>query len=261
MGAPTANMLAAKLTFSLAILFAISLPSTNGQCQLPSTHAVDGVAASGLYTTLSQILQTCTQACLVCGQTVGAATAANPTSFDTQAEMQALGATICPTVSYATTAATDGNPMQIGITTVVAGGGSLIRDATTSLMTSTGTHQGAFVTVPAGVATLTGAGQVCQCLTTNSNTCQVCGCAFLGLPTSAPTSSPTTAPTVNTASPTDSSYWNVNLSDDSLSAGDIAGIVIGAVGGSFLFLLIGVLVGGMVGGKSAGAAAAPAGQL
>merc|ERR1712054_109080 len=251
MGAPTANMLAAKLTFSLAILFAISLPSTNGQCQLPSTHAVDGVAASELYTTLSQILQTCTQACLVCGQTVGAATAANPTSFDTQAEMQALGATICPTVSYATTAATDGNPMQIGITTVVAAGGSsLIRDATTSLMTSTGTHQGAFVTVPAGVATLTGAGQVCQCLTTNSNTCQVCGCAFLGLPTSAPTSSPTTAPTVNTASP-----------DDSLSAGDIAGIVIGAVGGSFLFLLIGVLVGGMVGGKSAGAAAAPAGQL
>jgi hypothetical protein len=36
--------------------------------------------------------------------------------------------------------------------------------------------------------------------------------------------------------------------------------VIGAVGGSFLFLLVGVLVGGMVGGKST-AAAAPAGQL
>merc|ERR1711998_243287 len=110
----------------------------------------------------------------VCSQPVGAATAANPTTFDTQAEMQALGATICPTVSYATTAAGDGAPPQIGILTVVAAGGnSIIRDVTTSLMTSTGTHQGAFVTVPAGVATLTGAGQVCQCLVANTNTCQV----------------------------------------------------------------------------------------
>lgn len=74
-----------------------------------------------------------------------------------------------------------------------------------------------------------------------------------------PNTTPTSFPTQHDDS-ADAESTSYNFTDDALSAGDIAGIVIGAVGGSFLLLLVGVLVGGMVGGKSA-APAAPAGQL
>merc|ERR1712100_676715 len=224
MGATRSNMPSMKVMVSVAILLAISLHTTDGQCQLPAALAVDGVAGSGLYTTLSDVSQTCTEACLVCEQAVGANTAAAPTGLATAAAMTSLANSICPTIGYTFTINANGNPATIGIAGLAAGADPAtvagLRAAATTVegaITSTGRFTANVASVAAGVATLVSAGQVCQCLTTNSNTCQVCGCAFLGLPTSAPTSSPTTAPTVNTASPTDSSYWNVNLSDDSLS--------------------------------------------
>merc|ERR1712100_27758 len=267
MGATRSNMPSMKVMVSVAILLAISLHTTDGQCQLPAALAVDGVAGSGLYTTLSDVSQTCTEACLVCEQAVGANTAAAPTGLATAAAMTSLANSICPTIGYTFTINGDGNPATIGIAGLAAGADPAtvagLRAAATTVtgaITSSGRFTANVASVAAGVNTLVSAGQVCQCLTTNANTCQVCGCAFLGLPTAAPTSSPTTAPTVHTVSPTEGSYWNVPA-DDSLSAGDIAGIVIGAVGGAFLFLLVGTLIGGMVGGKSGGTAAAPAGQL
>jgi len=267
MGATRSNMPSMKMSVSVAILLAISLHTTDGQCQLPTALTVDGVAASGLYTTLSDVSQDCTEACLVCEQAVGANTAAAPTGLDTAAEMTALANSICPTIGYSFTVQGDGDPATIGIAGLAAGadpatveGLAAAATTVTGAITSTGRFTFNGASVAGGANNLVSGGQVCQCLTTNTNTCQVCGCAFLGLPTAAPTSAPTTAPTVHTASPTDSSYWSVPK-DDSLSAGDIAGIVIGAVGGSALFLLLGVLIGSMVGGKSGGSAAAPAGQL
>jgi len=279
MGTPVVNMAMLKLMLPVALLLAINLHSAEGQCQLPSEIATNGVAASGVFSTLSDVSQACTTACLRCGQAAAADMADTfTTGLDTAAEMTALANSICPAIAYSFVVHPTAQNTQLpsmGVAQATAAvatvPGMLVRADTGG--TSTEAFEivsHGFFTVntvtqtAAGIATLTTGVQVCPCLTTTTggtgsgaNTCPICTCSYLGIPTMTPTQAPTSFPTQHVEIEETSSY---SFSDDALSAGDIAGIVIGAVGGSFLFLLIGVLVGGMVGGKSA-APAAPAGQL
>merc|ERR1719506_732897 len=269
-----------KLTMPVALLLAINLHSTAGQCQLPAEYATNGVAASGIFTTLSDVSQACTTACLRCGQAVGAdMTDTFTTALDTAAEMNALAQSICPAIAYSFIvhpAGQTANLPSIGVaqaaaaTTPATIPGMLVRADTGATevfeVVSHGFFSSNTVTqTAAGLANLATGAQVCPCLTTatggtgaGANTCPICTCSFIGVPTMTPTQAPTSFPTQHLDTEEEGSSYS--FSDDALSAGDIAGIVIGAVGGSFLLLLIGVLVGGMVGGK-ASAAAAPAGQL
>lgn len=231
----------------------ITLHSANADtCQLPYTSATNGVAATGLFSVLTEpiVANTCAVSCGICGQIVGALpTGTFANGLDTAAEMVALGNAICPQLTYTMTVATGDSLPLFGVPALAA---------TSIVLTSTGVSTKGDVAYALTAPTTT-TQVVCPCVANAAgNLCSVCGCTDLGVPTAAPTTAPTTAPTVATNSPTDS--VNYDFTSDDLSAGDIAGIVIGAVGGSFLFLLIGVLVGGMVGGKSS-APAAPAGQL
>lgn len=247
-------MAAMKLmSATLLVAIAINLHSTDAAaCQLPTAYAA--APANNQYTTMTSGQQTCTSACLSCGQAIGTDPITSSGSL-AGTVMQTIGAEICPIITYSTPgaagAAATANAAFTGITVVA--------DATTFAARYTmASRQGVATTVAwQDTGGDTNVYTICPCVTTTTNTCRICGCADLGFPTAAPTSSPTTAPTVVSHSPTNS----VSISDDSLNTGDIAGIVIGAVAGSFLFLLIGVLVGGMIGGGKSAGAAAPAGQL
>merc|ERR1712086_338309 len=251
------NMVGVKLvSVTLLVAFAINLHSTDAEpCQLPYTLAT-GTAntATSAYTTMSTVQQNCAAACFACGQAVGADAADTAGSLLGTA-MSTLGTAICPSLTFAPPTADAGaDPASFTGTTVILAGTTT---ATIASLVAPAVTQ-AFVDVTSAGAAASPVQLICPCLTASANTCAVCGCEDFGLPTTAPSMAPTSFPTQHTDD--SSTTGDINLSDDSLSSGAIAGIVIGAVGGSFLFLLIGVLVGGMVGGKST-AAAAPAGQL
>lgn len=263
-------MSVSKVVTSLVLLL-INLHSTNAACQLATAVVVDSsttalTASAGSYTTLANRDSLCQEACDACGQNLaGAGSATAKTGLITEASIQTVGASICPTIAYTATAAADAtNLPMIGVGTLITG----VASTTGNPQTSAGRFtNNAVANVVASVVNVNGQ-YICPCVVSGTgaatNNCATCGCQDLGLPTSAPTAAPTTFPTsIDSASVVvvdDSGTTSLSFNDDALSAGDIAGIVIGAVGGAFLFLLVGVLVGGMVGGKST-AAAAPAGQL
>jgi len=255
------NMGAVKVvSVTVLVAIVINLHSTDGlACQLPQTFTTGAAStATSQYSTMSALNQNCASACFACGQVLGADTQPTSGSLTGTVMQTTLGPAICPSLTYAAPAANDGTTAG-SITAAFLSSTYTLNTANTAISIGSRQQQVTTVTfVDPTVAQVdaTAALLICPCLYATANTCPICGCDDLGLPTAAPTNSPTTAPTFATDSPTNS----INISDDSLSSGDIAGIVIGAVAGSFLFLLIGVLVGGMVGGKSA-APAAPAGQL
>jgi|ERR1711934_777371 len=90
-------------------------------------------------------------------------------------------------------------------------------------------------------AAVVGTFAVCPCSTPSGNTCPTCGCADLGMPTSAPSAAPTTAPSATPT--TDNGITITGASDDSLSGGAIAGIVIGSIVGAALVIGAGVMIG------------------
>merc|ERR1712124_140266 len=105
MGQQTANMLAAKLTFSLAILSAISLHSTDAvNCQIPSEAVVTVIAeavTTVAYTTLAADGVLCQAACEACGQAVNGANDASTTTM-LAPQVAAVGLAICPTITFST---------------------------------------------------------------------------------------------------------------------------------------------------------------
>merc|ERR1711998_57993 len=260
------HMSVSKVVTSLVLLL-INLHSTNAACQLATAVVADSsttdlTTSAGSYTTLANVNSLCQEACDACGQNLaGAGSATAKTGLITEAAIQTVGASICPTIAYTATAAADAtNLPMIGVGTLITGVASTTGDP----QTSAGRFINNAVASVVGSAIDANGQYICPCLTALTNICATCGCQDLGIPTAAPSAAPTTFPTsVDSASVVvvdASGTTSLSLNDDALSAGDIAGIVIGAVGGAFLFLLVGVLVGGMIGGKST-AAAAPAGQL
>jgi len=242
-----------KLTISAVLLLASSLHSADAAaCQLRQIYGTTAVpltttpATMGEYNTLGLPNTACAAACTACGgNTVGAEDGAGTgANFPTET-VQAIGSGICPTINFATTVAgaTATSCPGLGINAVATAPGLLFAAGVTGALTSSGIH--CIAGDPVGcndVVAVANVGHICNCLTANPNSCAYCGCNDLGVPTAAPTAIPTTAPTAATSSPTNGGAITAS-SDDSLSGGAIAGIVIGSVVGAALVIGAGVMIG------------------
>jgi len=269
MGATRSNMPSMKVMVSVAILLAISLHTTDGQaCQIPSEVVITSSVVNTVYNVLGAANTNCGTACPACGQTVAAAVDTVQTNFATQAQVDLVANAICPTITYSNLVAVDGANnlagLGIGVPATVqtftangaAGGlGVAIATANTNLRTDREATLGQLVSngrrttgaadIAVNPGASTGIGFICPCLMAAAtvNTCAICGCNNLGVPSAAPTAIPTTAPTAATGAPTSGSNALFSSSDDSLSGGAIAGIVIGSVVGAALVIGAGVMIG------------------
>jgi len=270
-----ANMAVIKLvpvTLLLAIAFNLhhadaacrfDVPTNTAQQTMGSMWSVMSgtITAAGAAT-----VETCTAACQACGAaTVGTDTGANgmgpAPAYDTIAEMTAFAQSVCPTITYTVTqgvlaaaACPIGDPRlgapastltQASAQEAGADGNSLQAINVAAIASC----EGAALAVTAWADLAPAAaifGQMCPCTTTTamnavSAACPVCGCAALGIPTAAPTAAPTLAPT--SQSPTTTESWSYSSTDNELSGGAIAGIVIGSVVGAALIIGAGVMIG------------------
>jgi len=200
----------------VAVLLAINLQSTEAACQIVNPPSATNAAGATAYTTFTGGSPgglagsiggniACTAACALCDQTEGADTSASGT-ISTAAGIIAIGQSICPTITFTSTTTAQATNFPLPAYTA---------DVTGAVQV---TNVVAITPAAAYAAALPGDNnaQLCPCLTANTNTCHVCGCADYGIPTLAPTSSPTTAPSA-THEPTTDGY-TIDLTDDSLSA-------------------------------------------
>jgi len=251
MGAQQRNMLQ-KLAISAVVLLAFSHHFTDATCQLAQSYGATAVPQSGnaetigQYNTVGDAGATCTTACGACGQAVGIVDSENGDIFPVTV-MTGIAQGICPTINYGfTAAATDAvNCPGFGAAPVQTAPGVLYSSGVTGGLNSQGVFGKADGAVTCfNAAAVTGLAKICSCVTDNRNTCSFCGCADFGIPTAAPTAIPTTAPTAATSSPTTGgNAITGGSSDDSLSGGAIAGIVIGSVVGAALIIGAGVMIG------------------
>lgn len=263
-----------SVTLLLAIAF--NLHHADAACRLAVPTNTAQVSMADMWSVMSGTIsaagaatvETCTAACTACGAAgIGSDSGANGVgpapAYDTIAEMQAFAQTICPTITYTVTqSATDaannvctaGDP-RIGAPTATltqasaqefgADGNNL--QALNSAAVSSCEGQAAAATAWADLAAAAAIfGQICPCdvgsaMNAVSTACPVCGCAELGIPTAAPTVAPTLAPT--SQSPTTTESWSYSSTDNELSGGAIAGIVIGSVVGAALIIGAGVMIG------------------
>jgi len=270
MGATTSNMSSMKMTVLVAILLAISLRTTDGQaCQIPSEVVISASIANTVYNTLGAAGSDCQTACQACGQTVAGGVDSGQTNFATQAQVDVVANAICPAITYSNLVAVDaannlaglgiGVPATVQTFTAngVVGGLGIAtltttanfrtdREATVGQLVSNGRRSmGAGNDLAANPGGATGIGYICPCLmaAASVNSCAICGCVNIGVPTAAPTAIPTTVPTAATGAPTSGSNALFSSSDDSLSGGAIAGIVIGSIVGAALVIGAGVMIG------------------
>merc|ERR1719198_2653042 len=228
-----------KVMVSVAILLAISLHTTDGQaCQIPSEVVISSSVANTVYNVLG---------------------AAN-TNCGTQATVNTVANAICPTITYSNLVAADAANnlagLGIGVPAAVqtftangAAGGLGIailgananlrtdREATVGMLVSNGRRTTGAADIAVNPGASTGIGFICPCLMAAAtvNTCAICGCNNLGVPSAAPTAA--------TGAPTSGSSALFSSSDDSLSGGAIAGIVIGSIVGAALVIGAGVMIG------------------
>jgi len=271
MGAHRTNMVSAKLfCVALLVAVAINLHSTDAACSLPVPTDTAAAAQTSLFQVMTtEATETCAAACTACGMNLGAdagiAGIAAAPSYNTQALMNALGTSLCPNIAYNTaqtanagddTACPAGNPrfnvpavtaQPAAYPTTVNIAGGMTATGQTSCTVFDGTS------IEAWTAATAMFGAICACLVDATNTCArttspasggICGCTDFGVPTLAPTGIPTSAPTVVTSSPvSDGSTWSVTGTDNDLSGGAIAGIVIGSIVGAALVIGAGVMIG------------------
>jgi hypothetical protein len=242
-----------KLTIAVVVL-ASSFHSADANCQLQKIYGTTVVPLTGTpltmgaYNVLSDSGGICTAACSACGQSAGISDSLLGDAIFPAAIVEGIGAGICPTITFTDTVALTvpaDNCPGLGIGPVAtAVSGIRFNAGSTGGLISQGLSGDNAVVVCNSAATVANIAKFCNCVTTNVNTCSFCGCADLGIPTSAPTGIPTTAPTAATSSPTSggNSITGGN-SDDSLSGGAIAGIVIGSIVGAALVIGAGVMIG------------------
>merc|ERR1712006_40742 len=100
MGGATIHMAAMKLmSATLLVAIAINLHSTDAAaCQLPTAYAA--APANNQYTTMTSGQQTCTSACLSCGQAIGTDPITSSGSL-AGTVMQTIGARFAPSLHTA----------------------------------------------------------------------------------------------------------------------------------------------------------------
>merc|ERR1711937_1009349 len=221
MGAHRTNMVSAKLfCVALLVAVAINLHSTDAACSLPVPTDTAAAAQTSLFQVMTTVAtETCAAACTACGMNIGADAGLADTSaapaYNTQALMNALGTSLCPNIAFntaqtasagANTACPAGNP-RFNVPAVTA-------------------QPAAFPTTVNIAGGMTATGQT-SCTSNGGGSVE-----------------PWTAPTAVTSSPvSDGSTWSMTSTDNDLSGGAIAGIVIGSIVGAALVIGAGVMIG------------------
>lgn len=217
----------------------------------PETITYQAATTDASYSCLSAASQACTAACIACGQTIGtdvpgAGVIAGP-GLGTAAAVQNIGTAICPSVTY--TATEGGDATNSAFLGVPAHTADNIDTASPAFAMSGLGSASQFMRQTANdpwdeIAANAARYYICPCVITAARAGTNCGCAWMGVPTSAPTAIPTTAPTASTSSPTGSGGYSFShATDNDLSGGAIAGIVIGSIVGAALIIGAGVMIG------------------
>lgn len=259
-------MLASKSTVFAVLILVCNLHSIDAAtCRIPDPGRIPALGGTGgdVYSLLSAANQACTAACTTCGQTAcTAARAANAVAgiISTTAgqngcpTMRQLGFEICPTITFNTetdSPAADGESFFQSVTAMTfathptTGINFAAAYQATPQFSNVANTPERLLVGQAGLLTYANAGSltVCPCVGPVTTTCPICGCNDFGMPTSAPTGIPTMAPTAASSTTDLGETFSASRSDDSLSGGAIAGIVIGSVVGAALVIGAGVMIG------------------
>jgi len=259
-------MLASKSTVFAVLILVCNLHSIDAAtCRIPDPGRIPALGGTGgdVYSLLSAANQACTAACTTCGQAAcTAARAANAVAgiISTTAgvngcpTMRQLGFEICPTITFnndADSPAADGESFFQSVTGMTfathqtTGIDFAAAYQSTPQFSNVANTPERLLVGQAGLLTYANANSltVCPCIGPVTTTCPICGCNDFGMPTSAPTGIPTMAPTAASSTTDLGQTFSASRSDDSLSGGAIAGIVIGSVVGAALVIGAGVMIG------------------